>query len=1773
MSINNTMNTILHILKNDKPTGINRLLSAIALLFLILTNTNVQAQVYPVQVSVSTTPPYYNFLSHYGDQNNHLLIIATLTDFNAPPVNVRLRLKIEGQGYTVQTRTDVPVGNVFQLTAGFPVFIQGSDVLPLLQENALTVTSGNPDLNNLLEGFTTICVEVVEDNANGAVLATNNCTAFFLQLMQPPQTFLPVCNSVVDTTAMFQTFQWSPPQNYIPSIGTDLNYTFSLYEWIDTTNFTIFQTGQGLVYQTQTTFPMVQVSNFDLTWQQGVKYVWRVQAQLTSNGVPVQMITNNGLSAPCAFYYGKPQTLAESLSDGLVINVTAQGVSSRKGLASWTVVDETPNEGLSGYNRYLVEFRPTSLEGETWTWWPDTVSGFQFPIYRLIPERAYEVRVSGIAGNFMSEPSEIVTFTTPPVREYVCGEADLPYLPTQYQPLLSAHAGDVFQIGQFALEVTDILPLGQAGHFKGRGTIPHGFLGGARIKVKFDDLLVDREYNVREGIASAITDGVDSWLNDQYLDQAGIDTTIAGIIESGGYLNDSTVFVVVGGDSLFFQFDGSDLPIVIHGGDNVEYQFWPDGTMIVTTYGVTPSNDNLQATKNLVVRFEPASNDPAETNTFDKKAYSQFSSGYEAIICQTGSPDQFIYFVPNKSKALTGTAQVKAVVHVNTAGFVPANLEFIIAGTSTAVPRSQLNDSTYLLTLPQSATNYNVYAMYEELKLGKLSVKCYEPITKKVTIVPLVAMSITEAQIEAELNQIYKGANLIIDATVAPQFNTSEFTTTTQFANPDVNVMSKYTAQMRALRDAYLADHELESGTFLVFIVPSFNNPQLDGYMVRGRGVGFVAQSTLTNVPTFAHTLAHELGHGLGALQHAWGETESLKGSTDNLMDYSNGTHLIKQQWEGLRNPAPGFSFLDGDEDGSSVSMYMSQISSLADPDGTFTFIAVNGSFVSLPSDTKYVSLSTMDRFAKQKTGIEVNYNAPIGTLLSFIDKDDQTYTTDRYGRFTRKDELGNIIGTNYLDTISLRKQPTLGITCFFSVTNGNINTTVFKVNSPINQTTFTTESYPIGLNKFIIFEPEGADRSQSITDYIAQYHVGSGIYLNDASAYFSNSDIPIRFKENEFDVGKTISALEILDLNTDPYVSVEWLLKYLTLIHSKKEDYAAFESCFEALNWEDVFLSRQALQAKLANPVYSDSYYYSEANEKLENYQKRTVKELIESAYQIASAADVAEIENIITTQTAQAIANWLHTHNSCVLNGVSIEKRTLAFHKLLQFEDLWNWITPFLETIPEEIGGASSSFLESSANYNGDHWLSVVMSKLDNWNGDVEDLAVMFIVGEKLKRLIEQNPTNSLVIPTDFTKTKTNILDPFKTDEIEYRAVDNPIYFVKNTQNYNHVLAPGQQLAVNFTGSSNLFHAELVAGKVVVTQNYLLSDGSPSIAPAGSNWNTPVPMYVEMELKPYEMVSIVFLDNFAEECSKNAGDEILVPAYYLLFYQQGIENDDFWDEINAFTDGVVFVTEAVVAITTAPMTLGGSLAIFGTALAATNIIVAENREMATTQEIATYYEPWDKFYAIAGIVSAAGSVAVVSKQARMQTLLLQEASFSRRLVNVATNAQTKWASVKRILMGLQEYVNPALFNVGDQIAGKTIVQIRQGTNGKYAVVGRQMANHVNDVASQLQNEGKIVEILNDDYLNYSFNIEGQEWTVNSAWNDMVTNPNYDNYKDLNGFITAEYIELIPMYKVNKKWVEKMVNEGFTIIDIGYPQGVTTESLFYNMEISTINW
>ena len=139
-------------------------------------------------------------------------------------------------------------------------------------------------------------------------------------------------------------------------------------------------------------------------------------------------------------------------------------------------------------------------------------------------------------------------------------------------------------------------------------------------------------------------------------------------------------------------------------------------------------------------------------------------------------------------------------------------------------------------------------------------------------------------------------------------------------------------------------------------------------------------------------------------------------------------------------------------------------------------------------------------------------------------------------------------------------------------------------------------------------------------------------------------------------------------------------------------------------------------------------------------------------------------------------------------------------------------------------------------------------------------------------------------------------------------------------------------------------------------------------------------------------------------------------------------------------------------------------------------------------------------------------------------------------------------------------------IFKAGDNIAGKIVVQVKAGTNGKIAVIGRKMPGHVDDVTAELASQGKLVEAFNDVYQSgKSFDIDGIIYT----WDDIVND--FNSLKQQYGVIPDNVLQNSLMYKANQNWAQKLIDEGYEVIDIGYPQGITSESIFYNMELQTI--
>lgn len=887
---------------------------------------SVSAQTYSVQTTLIPSAPHYNYLSHLADQNQHLQVMLTLLDFNNPPINVRLRVRVEGPGYVLYTNPNVTVGQPLTLESGIPLFLTDLDLQPYFHESNLIVSPSGLDINNLPEGYTSVCVDVVLDGTNQEVISSNNCTGFQLTRFKPPFTSFPNCESVIDTNEMFLSFNWTDPVGYIPDGNSYMEHTFTLHRWYNPNNNSVFQTGEGYVTDVVTTAPMVNLPLFDLQLEQGGLYVWRVQSRIfRNNGAEVHMIENSGISMPCTFYFGEPQTLADVLTDGLYIDLDAASTSDIKGKAWWEVIDNTPNQGLDDYDKFLVEYRrqPTGNETYQIPWFADTVIDTLDFIYQLEPSTTYEIKVSGIVGNTISDPTPVKTFTTQDPRQYACGDSDMPFMPFNWQPLENAQAGIQVQIGQFMLHTTELQAVGGIGHYSGKGTIPIPFLMGAKAKVTFDDILIDTEYMVRDGRVDVVTKGLENWLHEQY-SQFVDPIYVNGVIDSAYVDSNGVAWAVVDGVAYEYPFDPPDYPIVLNDENGNQYTIYPNDSIEVSSY--VAISEEWDVDPDEVAVFSQNAN---ENRGFDPKEHMQWHENYEIMRLA----DSSLYFVANKSMA-EGESDV---VNVELPQGTQASFQLADGTPITSSPAqgwmgtpTYQNGVQYTLNLPvmPSTGNYSLHVFANNQKVGELNIVVYSEKQKELIVVPLVAnLSVTESDIKNKLDQTLGEANINIDVTLAPQWNDTLFTPTKSISLPtEVGLLNKYSEDMRDLRDAYFdANPSADKSKYYLFLVSGFDDPSELGYMVRGRAMGFVK----ANQPDLLNTIAHELGHGMGALEHTWKGNGPDRGTTSGLMDYEENqnqlpkNNLTKAEWKELRDLDILPSLFDDVDD------YMNEIAAL----------------------------------------------------------------------------------------------------------------------------------------------------------------------------------------------------------------------------------------------------------------------------------------------------------------------------------------------------------------------------------------------------------------------------------------------------------------------------------------------------------------------------------------------------------------------------------------------------------------------------------------------------------------------------------------------------------------------------------------------------------------------------------------------------------------------------------------------------------------------------
>ena len=95
------------------------------------------AQTYPVQITTQLTPPFSGYLSDYSTSGNENFgVLLFFNDFTYPVYDVRLKVKIEGQGITIQSKPYYYTSAI-SLIPGQPMQLSGGDLAGLLNIKVL----------------------------------------------------------------------------------------------------------------------------------------------------------------------------------------------------------------------------------------------------------------------------------------------------------------------------------------------------------------------------------------------------------------------------------------------------------------------------------------------------------------------------------------------------------------------------------------------------------------------------------------------------------------------------------------------------------------------------------------------------------------------------------------------------------------------------------------------------------------------------------------------------------------------------------------------------------------------------------------------------------------------------------------------------------------------------------------------------------------------------------------------------------------------------------------------------------------------------------------------------------------------------------------------------------------------------------------------------------------------------------------------------------------------------------------------------------------------------------------------------------------------------------------------------------------------------------------------------------------------------------------------------------------------------------------------------
>lgn len=463
------------------------------------------AQVYPVNITTQLTPPFTGYLPDYSALGSEKLrVLLLFNDFTKPSYNVKLKIKISGQGISIESKSFYFEGP-FTVEPGVPLQISGSDLGGLLNSNNLDfngISKAQYEQRKVLpEGFYSVCITAYDYNNPSSIKVSNeSCSYGMMILSDPPYLNLPGCGATLNMINPQQIiFNWTPINQASPNSANQTDYVLELFE--------VRPSGQNPNSIVQTLPPIFTETLSTTTFNYGItepslimgmEYVWRVRA-VDQTGR--DLFKNQGYSQICTFTWGSQYTGAN-----LNINLAGVPITHKQIKCNW--------DSLNLYSSYKLEFKKA---GGTDTWFPVNTSNARAKINSLEPNTDYHVHVTGqLSDGTWGPQSNEVTIHTPESPVYNCGDVPMPINTQDFVPLTMAANYQIWDIGQFEVLVTELTNYqSPTGQYTGKGKVMMSFAGGAGFPVSFSNVVVSSDMVVVAGRMDAATKGIDNWVSQQ----------------------------------------------------------------------------------------------------------------------------------------------------------------------------------------------------------------------------------------------------------------------------------------------------------------------------------------------------------------------------------------------------------------------------------------------------------------------------------------------------------------------------------------------------------------------------------------------------------------------------------------------------------------------------------------------------------------------------------------------------------------------------------------------------------------------------------------------------------------------------------------------------------------------------------------------------------------------------------------------------------------------------------------------------------------------------------------------------------------------------------------------------------------------------------------------------------------------------------------------------------------------------------------------------------